>query len=765
MKRPLLLGAIFFTAGITCGRYIPFRGYTALFLVCILGCILAKKQKVESNFVLVLPVFVLMGGLALLQADIDLPNYSGVAGVRGIVESTNITKTNRQSLMVKTEEIYFNGELFSEKHHIQILLKEGVMVQRGDLIAVRGTLSRPQRERNPGGFDALTYANAKGVQYQMFGEKVTKYGQRSMGIYGIICDFRDRINMVYDAVFPPNDAGLVKAMVTGDTSGLDEDIRDLYGNTGIAHILAVSGLHTGILTFLGLWILEKCVGINKRSASVAIMVLLGAYGVFAGGKISVVRAVIMMEVMLFGNIIYRDADVFNSLGLAAIIILLLNPYQLWDVSFQLSLVTTGGLILAGKYIMGGHTWKDNLIYGIQTGILVNIVSFPIVAWYFYKLPLLGCFANLLVLPLTGILVGFAMVSGLVGLVWAPGAYFLGGTVFVILKIYEGICRFFTAIPFSTFLLGKPSFPGIVLYYTLLLIIFFWPWKGKSFAFGTNLLVLLLLIVGNRLVQNTRIAFIDVGQGDCAVIHTYDNKTYIIDGGGKSEIEFGQNTGVKSVIPYLESCGIGTVDGVFITHMDTDHALGCAELINFYKVENVYVANYQWADEELFEWISTLANERGAKMNYISAGEWAQINNKTTLECLYPYNGKILDDNNDNHGSLVLKLCIGEQSILFTGDVESEDEMLMMLSGVDLRADVLKVAHHGSKYSSTEKFLKAVGAETAIISCGENNTYGHPNVDTIWRLEDTHAAIYTTPTNGCVTLTTDGRDLNIKTMKR
>ncbi|MEA5082955.1 MAG: DNA internalization-related competence protein ComEC/Rec2 [Lachnospiraceae bacterium] len=765
MKRPFLLGAMFFIAGLICGRYIPIWGYAALFLVCIICYAKTQKQSVKTYFVLALPVFVLMGGLALLQSDINLPNYDGIAGARGIVESTSITKSNRQMLILKADEIYFDGKINIQEYKIQVLLDEGVLVKQGDLIAVRGSISRPQKPNNPGGFNQLAYANARGIHYQMFADKVTKYGENKT-ILESIASFREKINKVYERIFPQTQAGLVKAMVTGDTSGLDEDIRSLYGDTGIAHILAVSGLHTGILAFFILFILQKCIGMNKRISSAVVMALLLGYAVFAGGKIAVVRAVIMMEIMLFGNIIYRDVDVFNSLGLAAIVILAIHPYQLWDVNFQLSFITSGGLILAGKFVMDGHSFKEKLIYGIKTGIVVNLISFPIIAWHFYSIPLFGCFANLIVLPLIGVLVGFAMISGLLGLAWIQGASFFGGTVFVILKIYEETCRFFTAIPFSTVLTGRPSITGIVLYYILLLIIFFWRFKGQRVAFSINLMVLLLLITGNRLItKNTDVAFIDVGQGDCAVIHTYDNKTYIIDGGGKAETAFGNNTGKKCVIPYLESRGIKTVDGVFITHMDTDHATGCAELIAFYDVENVYLSNYQWADSSLYNFITQLANWRGTQVNYIDAGEEAVINSETTMECLYPYDTKIIDDNNDNHGSLVLKLCIGEKSILFTGDMEGQDEMILMLSGADIRSDVLKVSHHGSKNSSTEKFLEAVGAETAVISCGKNNKYGHPNIETLWRIEDTQATIYTTPRYGCITITTDGKDMNIKTMKR
>ena len=766
MKRPFLLGAVFFIAGIICGRYIPIWGYTALFLGCVICYAVYGKEMGRTNFVLLLPLFVLMGGLALLQADIDLPNYNGVAGVGGVVESTSITKSNRQMLILKTDEIYFDGKTNSQQYKIQVLLDEGVLVKEGDLIAVRGTISPPQSLSNPGGFNQLAYASARGIHYQMFAEKVTKYGEKHRFIYNGIGSFREKINSVYERIFPNTEAGLVKAMVTGDTSGLEEDIRSLYGDAGIAHILAVSGLHTGILAFFILFILQKCIGMNKRIASSVVMALLFGYAVFAGGKIAVVRAVLMMEILLFGNIIYRDVDVFNSLGLAVIIILTIHPYQLWDVSFQLSFVTVGGLVLAGKFIMDGHSFKEKLIYGIKTGVAVNLVSFPIVAWHFYSIPLLGCFANLIVLPLIGILVGFAMISGLLGLVWVQGASFFGGTVFVILKIYEGTCRAFTSIPFSTVLTGRPSLTWVVLYYTLLLIIFFWRFKGQRIAFSINLMVLLLLITGNRIItKNTDVAFIDVGQGDCAVIHTYDNRTYIIDGGGKTDTVFGKNTGKNCVIPYLESRGIKTVDGVFITHMDTDHAMGCAELIAFYDVENVYLSNYEWADESLYNFITKLAGSRGTKVNYICAGEEATINSETTIECLYPYGTKIIDDNNDNHGSLVLKLSIGQKSLLFTGDIEGEDETLLMLSSADLGADVLKVSHHGSKNSSTEKLLEAVGAKTAVISCGKNNNYGHPNVETLWRIEDTQATIYTTSRYGCITVTTNGKDMNIKTMKR
>ena len=243
----------------------------------------------------------------------------------------------------------------------------------------------------------------------------------------------------------------------------------------------------------------------------------------------------------------------------------------------------------------------------------------------------------------------------------------------------------------------------------------------------------------------------MGQGDAAVISAYDGKTYLVDGGGMYGREFGKNVGQTILLPYLESLGTHRVDAAFLSHPDADHMTGLLELMEEMSVEGLYVAAYPYEETKDLEFLRETV-EKNAVAVYTVENEVSSADG--AWECLYPMKNVVLRDVDDNHGSLVLKYHCGGREILFAGDMTTEDEHLLLQRGGDVSADILKVAHHGSKYSSSTEFLTAADAETAIISCGENNIYGHPHKETLERLGS--AEIHRTDREGTI-LVTIGQD--------
>ena len=277
---------------------------------------------------------------------------------------------------------------------------------------------------------------------------------------------RKSVNNVFDICLPEDISPVAKAIVTGNTSYLDDNIRDLYSNAGIAHMLAVSGLHTTIISVMISAFFTKILKFKKRYASLAVMPLMAVYLIFVGGKAAAARAVIMMEVIYFGDVINRKPDTLNSVGFAAFVLLIINPYQLFWSGFLLSFVTVSGLIFIADGIGKGRRLKDKAFAAVKTSFLTSAASFPVVSWFFYKIPVLGFIVNLITTPLIGIAVCFGMLAGIAGLFSIKAAVFLCGPVYIILKFYFIVCTFFTSLPISVLLTGKPTLMFCIAYYVI-----------------------------------------------------------------------------------------------------------------------------------------------------------------------------------------------------------------------------------------------------------------------------------------------------------
>lgn len=762
LKRPMVLAAAVLAAGIITGQYIGINGCIALIVLSIIISIVTGILT-RARFVYMVPILFVLGICLILYANMPDKIYNGTSAINGAVHESYISDKGEQRILIKTKEIYNNGKAEETEKYVIVYLEEGIYVKEGDLLVVKGRLQLPQKAFNPGGFDNFIYMKNMKYNYTMFSNDVIKYGEEHRYFMESVSKLRKSVNNVFDICLPEDISPVAKAIVTGNTSYLDDNIRDLYSNAGIAHMLAVSGLHTTIISVMISAFFMKILKFKKRYASLAVMPLMAVYLIFVGGKAAAARAVIMMEVIYFGDVINRKPDTLNSVGFAAFVLLIINPYQLFWSGFLLSFVTVSGLIFIADGIGKGRRLKDKAFAAVKTSFLTSAASFPVVSWFFYKIPVLGFIVNLITTPLIGIAVCFGMLAGIAGLFSIKAAVFLCGPVYIILKFYFIVCTFFTSLPISVLLTGKPTLMFCIAYYVN--FIFLYAKRKRGILLNTGFILCMVLmfvsVAGDSLVKkNNTVSFLYVGQGDCTVINTYDNKTFVVDGGGNQNTAIGENTGIKYVIPFLESKGIKRIDALFITHMDTDHAAGCIELIKYYDVNKVFISNAHTNEMDILVAVLKEAAAKGISVERISAGDIAEIGENSYIECLYPYAGITLDDENNNHTSLVLKFVFGEISFLLTGDADEYDERLMILGGQDIEADVYKAGHHGSKTSSSERFLNNVKPEYAVISCGINNVYGHPNGETLKRLVNTDIKIYNTSLDGAVTFTTDGKGLSV-----
>lgn len=750
LKRPALWAVLFTICGIYFRLGIS-KGVCLAFFVFIIYS-MSRFVRYRQYKLIVCFLSILFLGFNL--AGESVKNYpTTLEGMNlessfGVIREQGVTSTGKQKLFIRLENEIQNTEV--KGINLYAIYSGEKSFEVGDRIRLSGEVLPLEGKRVPGGYDEKFYLQTKGIDYKIYPEEIVKVGE----VKGFNVMFQRQRNMVFevfDTVLPPKESGVVKAMVTGEKDDIDPETWDLYIKGGINHILCVSGLHVSLFALFLLFFVEKCFRQSKRIAALVTIGCCIAFLCFTGFSPSSVRAVIMIIVSLLGLVLYRKSDWLNSLAIAGFIILIYQPLYLWNAGFQLSFVTAFGIWVGLQALPKGSGKLAKLKQSVFLSVYASLFSYPLVAYHFFSISLVGFFVNILVLPLCGILLFFAFFTAVAGLIFPPLAAISAGGVYGILKFYELVCSIAISIPHSYVLVGSPSIVTMVLFYLVIIMSSFY---GKRFCNGKWIICVIIglafSVFGNRLIlHKNSIAFLDVGQGDSTVISTYDGKAVVIDGGGWFNVEIGKNTGVKVIQPYLEYLGIKELDGIFLTHFDADHMIGVIELCQNVPTKALYVTEYPYSGIENWEVLKDILEKQHIMLYTVKEGDGAKWGNYGTLDCLYPLDDVKYVGEEDNHGSMVLKYTYGGTKLLFTGDAALEDEKVMLSLGADVSADILKLGHHGSKNSSAETFISKVLPKVGVISCGKDNIYGHPHNETLQRLKNENISVYRTDWQGTI----------------
>lgn len=680
-----------------------------------------------------------------------------------------------------------NGERLAND---MLLEMTGADFGRGDYIEGFGVIETMETPENPGQFDRYAYYKALGCLYSV---RVTEIDlhvpERNILILGIE-RVKERLKQVYRQCCDGTEAGVFEAILLGDKTEMEESLKELFTDSGIGHILAISGLHVSLLG-MGLYRLLRRAGAGYGICALSGGILVVLYGLLTGNSVSAVRAIIMFLCAVYAQVIGRTYDILSAVSLSGILILLYNPYQLCGCGFLLSFLAIAGIVVVSKGFGKGRLQK------LSGGIGVSLATLPVMLWFYYEVPVYSAFLNLLVIPLMTVIMVSALSAGIAGLIWTGGGRFFAGITHYILCLFRFACRLTLELPGSVYIAGRPKLWQIGVYGGLLLLFaerkalikrlqkliskqfrgrtpkkppagFFGRQgvkKGFSPMLGVAVLTAALSVLLYRDHGGLQIVFLSVGQGDGIYIDLPDGTILCIDGGSSSR------SGVyeKVMEPFFKYMGVKQVDYLFLTHNDSDHYSGWAEaaLTGRIRVEHL-VLNEKDYQEYLKE--SKSAAETGEQAWQMNGEEGDVISvamllkeqgaavESAPLGTGYIFGeGEIISLNSpagedDNDSSLVLLLRCRNRSFLFTGDIsgEREEEIgeRLKLLGVD-RIEILKVAHHGSKYSSTEDFLDTFQLSGAVISCGAKNVYGHPHEETLKRLWATGAALYSTAWQGAL----------------
>ena len=732
----------------------------------------------------------------------------------GEVERYENTEFSQSVYLKRSYLIYHSKKI--PVNNIKIFLKKEEKLKAGMQILVKGTLKKVEGPTNPGGFDSRQYYACQHIYYFMKNAVLLKKTSAYSGWRQLMFSVKEKCRQILEHA-AGEDAPVFEAVVLGDRSGLEPEIRMRYQLAGIVHILAISGLHISILG-MGLYNLLKRVGAGIWPAGIFSLAVMILYGMMTGGSVSTMRAVTMFLISMGAKITGRIYDTLSAVSVTAMMILAEAPAYLLDIGFLLSGGCVLGIGTAAERICALAGAERRFSRTFWSSLALQLVTLPVMLKFFGEVSLAGLSLNLIVLPSVGIMLTGGVFGMFIGIISIPAARVVIFPARVLLLLYEKLCEVAGSTHWCTWIGGEPEIWQIVVYYAVLITILFigqhikvldqrkkalekksgkksrrrsgfWNVQRKLTGFWykkmkqdqisaisgkqciLRITAVILLIVGILTLgsQSFRFPFaakklmvtcLDVGQGDGILIRTPDNRHYLVDGGSSSQSELGR----YCLLPAVKSMGISCLDGIFISHTDKDHISGVMELLEYMEkklttIQVRYLILPDWKEPpEAWTDLAKAAQRAGVKTEKGAAGDMIR-SGEATFSILWPESTATGNDVNEE--AMVMELTYGDFQMLFTGDIGAETEKKLLSAGRLEDIDCLKVGHHGSRYSSSEAFLKELKPELSIISCSSTNTYGHPSPETIRRLEDCGSQIEYTMKNGAITLETNGKDLRIR----
>jgi competence protein ComEC len=763
-KRPMAIITICYIISILGGVYL--KKYIPFFYLILVGFLIfwVVKKHPAKWFISFCIVLTLISTAIIKNNDDKFCNFD--------IKSSEFN-TICQIIEVRNEsEYYYNYTVKVLKYNNQKCnLKMMLMIKKAkgisppkyaDLIQVEGEVSKPEDSRNYKGYSQLNYYKQNKIYGIVKGKNYSILKEKSTNKYNLwINSIRSYIKNSIIQLIPKENVGIACALLIGDNSSITQDEKDIFSSAYLSHILAISGMHVTYV-IIGIGVLIKKAGYRKQK--IILILLLFLFSGITGGSPSVVRAVIMSSLGLVACLIHRKSDTINNIAISAFLILLHNPYNLFNLGFQLSFLGTLGIVLFHsrinfkirnginciiKYIESKNINMPNLIKIklipnieslISVSISANLLIFPVIMYNYNKISFIFLISNLLVTPILAVLIFSGYITAISSFVSETIAFIPAKIFNFFIDLFQKIASFSSNIDFFKRTIGTPKVSTILFIYILIFFVFYNQcFNSKLVRYLKKLakVSIIILIINFMLFQNQNlynsvftIHFVDVGQGDATLIITSSNKKILIDGGGSETGNF--DVGKRVLVPYLLDRKITKIDYLIFSHFDSDHCQGLFAVMNELKVKNAVVSE-QIKESENYKTFLKLAQEKQVKVLEVKAGNKLKVDNSTCIQFLWPKQNQ-LSQNPLNNNSVVCKIFYKNISILFTGDIEAiaEKEMLGIYKN-ELKADMLKVAHHGSITSSTEEFLNAVEPRIALIGVGANNKFGHPSDEVIERL--------------------------------
>lgn len=822
-KRPITLLACMFLTGIL-------WKWTGLILSLGIGLLLyfyatPWKERGIRFAVLVagMPVMLLLGALCVEKQDAFRSVYLSVLEEGQSVRLAG--KINRVEEKTNCFYYYLTDCSVEQSDHLMPCNDVLAYVSSddysvGQILILQGTISLFDAATNEGQFDSHAFYRSQKIDFGVWVDSVERVEGKSDRFRVWLS--RVRVELGIPLSRYADDDGVLSAMLLGDKTSLDSEIRSLYQKSGIAHVLAISGLHISLLGMALYRLLRHRCGLTYLWAGIVAASFLVAYTLMTGNAVSARRATGMLIVYLVADLLGRSYDMLSALSLIVILLLWENPFLVTNSGFQFSVAAVVGIgVGQGVLVPRVGSWKvvygrrkkqddvvrcdaakcdvakrdaakcdaerirmqnlvdwmkrrmDKCLPGMMISLSIQFFTLPLVAYYYYEIPVYAILLNIPVLALIPYVLGLAVFGSLTGQIafLQPLSFALCRVCGWVLHGYRWLCDASLLLPGARMITGKPSEVRVVVYYGLLGAFYYVLWCGMKkkqrqmctkgaqaekqewirswFGFDLGLvLVLLLTFLFVRGKPEFELDILDVGQGDAIYLCASDGTNFMIDGGSTDV----KKVGTYRILPFLKAKAIRKVDYWFVSHTDEDHISGLVEVMESgYAVGTLVLAEAQKEDEKAHR-LAELAQKNGIRVCYMKAGDVLgtrkedvvnERNRAETfrIECLYPTNNNDSEDVNDR--CLVLYYEDENFSAFFGGDISSEVEEQLVSAGKCRQTDVLKASHHGSKYSNSDVLLHALHPRLTIASAGKKNRYGHPSPEAIARVGESGSAFYST----------------------
>jgi competence protein ComEC len=825
-QRPLLPLLFALAGGIAFGSHFSIPDLPVFLVLCTALVIMIISAVVKQHKLLAGTILVALFAVGVLHINLYLyaePGENHVSrfadgeplSVQGLISENPRVRPDGTDLTVSAYHIFRNGCTVPVQGKILLSLKgSNRALAYGNIIRAKTRLRKPRNFQNPGGFDYVRYLRYRQILARGFVDTPLKIElireHEGNPLKARLERFRSSLGDLIRNAQPGDDGTILQALLLGEKGEIPQRIIENFQKAGVAHVLAISGLHVGIIAFLSAFFIRKILSaftslllrfnVNIMSALISFVPIL-FYAFIAGFGISTVRATIMILTFLVAISLGRKGDLLTTLGLAAFIILVFSPVSLFDVSFQLSFsAVTAILIITPRVVplfhrreeIAGKTkppalqkiWHTAVVF-IVVSLAATIGTFPLTALYFNRISAVTIASNVIVIPIIGFIV---LPLGILSIAVAPVATSLSVSLIKSISFFVHICTicidYLASLPYSSFMVTTPTHFEIIAFYGCIILGALavdtmrtpplnnhgGTSKLKRSLIGGSLVCLILFFICDAIYVTVgipergviRATFLDVGKGNSAFITYPRGTTMLIDGGGFYYSNF--DVGKYIVAPFLWHERIKKIDIVVLTHPHQDHLNGLLYVMSHFDVKEVWT-NGETAPIESYYLFRKIIHDNNIPYRVVSAMTPSMNIDGAAVSILSPPKGITEEDmalagHDTNDSALVMKISLGSRSLFLASDILPPAEMRIALSGAAARSSVLLVPHHGSAASSTFPFISAVNPDYAVISCGAGAVHRHAYREVAGRYKAAGAKIYSTGVSGAVTVKTDGKELTV-----
>ncbi|MBC2100881.1 DNA internalization-related competence protein ComEC/Rec2 [Listeria marthii] len=715
-----------------------FAGSFVPICICLLGLIaFIKKSKMILLFIL---IYLLIYSFLFIVEKSNTSSFTATefSGNCQIIDNLKVDGDSFQAISrCKKEKFQLSYKITTEEEQQQ--LKN---LQYGQFISVSANIETPQVNRNQNQFNYQEHLKRQRIHYVLQASSLSISDEVSPSILMRIQNIRlQTIEHITENISPKINPYFL-ALITGEKNGFSPEMYETYQQMGVVHLLAISGLHVNLLVGAIYFSLLKF-GITRERAVLCLLIFLPFYIILTGANPPVIRAATMTALLLLSEKYATKWSSFSVICLSFVLFFLLQPYVIYEVGFQLSYAVSFGIILSSRQIL---TRQQNIFTkSLAISFVSTMMSSVVMMYHFYSFSWVGIFFNLLYVPIFTIIILPGCISVFLLSMCSPVLPAIPESVLTFLiQFIESFTNVLAKIPRQTIVTGRPNTIILVLIIGTILL-FFYQWQKKKFPIGIFIFFCMLCYISSFNFIG-KVSFVDVGQGDSILIQLpYNKGNYLIDTGGQLPFEKEDwakkrkpfTIGESTLTPVLKSKGISSLDKVIITHSDADHMEGLEDLAKNISIKELIFAQGAENKAIMKEALDAMPQ---VKQTIILAGANWQVG-ENRFECLYPTQAGV----GGNDDSIVLKAILDNKVWLFTGDLEANGEQKLLDQPV--KADILKVGHHGSKTSTSKEFMQQVQPTFAIISCGVKNRFGHPHAETLKTLEAAETTILRTDLQG------------------